>query len=1358
MSTKNKVSKIKKEKVSKVKKDKENKEFYIVGIGASAGGLEALEGFLSSCPNDTGIAFVIVQHLSPDYKSMMSSLLARHTKMPIKVADDTDVIQANHIYLIPGTKNLIVKNGKLELIDRAQANQLNLPIDLFFESLAIEKKEKAIGVILSGTGSDGTRGGKAIKAAGGTIFVQDPETIRFDGMPMTAIENGIADYVLIASEIPSELLNFIHFPTARSDWEMRSFIKDKEGIDEILKIIRKSTGYNFLSYRRQTLIRRITKRLKINKLKTLEEYKELIESDVNEQRTAVDEFLINVTKFFRDTAAYRVLEKLVIPKIVQEAYRTKRDIKAWSVGCSTGEEAYSVAILIEEAMEKLQMEVSYKVFATDVDSQAIEKGSKGEYKIDIVNDIPPKFLNKHFIHKNNAYQIKSSIRKNIIFSKHDILQNPPFNKMDLITCRNMLIYFNADAQKKALASMHFALKLNGHLFLGSSESLGAISRCFEVVDRKSKIYNNIDSSNRVFRDKNDMAIYSFSPHVPSKGRTLKEKFGYYIGEDLVSAVDAICIFVDEKFDILHAKGSLNKYFALPEEGYSNNIMSVLPATLNIPISTAIRHIGRGKNEGKVVTKELQLLKDKERLKLQLRVRELPSSLQTTSFLITILEIGKTKLKFDKNDNSITSIEEVKKYQDEIRELRQALLDAKENLQLTVEELETTNEEIQATNEELIASNEELQSTNEELQSVNEELHTVNAELQEKNTELLSLNADMENLINSTDIGTIFLDKDFEIRRFTPAISHQVKLKESDIGRSVSDFSWHNINLEEEAQQVLKSLQPTRSEFQNKAGDWYLKQIQPYRTHDDVIGGVVINFINIDSLKRAVQEKETANHFLEQITDLSPGIIYVYDLVKKSFVYFSKTIESIVGYRAEEVIKMTNKEFDLILSPASKERIISHRQQMNSAVDKDMNFIEFNIKKASGQEVCLASIEKIFERNQAGEVTKIIGFALDNTEQMNMIERENENLHFISEVTMLSPDIVYVYDAINKKTIYANRKLSKTLKAVDQEKGIYSNPHPFMHAVHPNDLEAYKIHLKQLKVTKQESFYIEIRLKDKEENYRWVSITEKAFERKLDGKVAKIIGTIKDIHAFRQVQMEKEQLDKLQLALKESNEKLERFAYISSHDLKEPLNTIISALDLMKLEIQVPNAAQLIQPIEDSTKRMTNLIEDLLNYSLLNKKSLSLQAISLEDLLIEVQEDMSATLKQHDAQLIIEPLPKVFADKTLIKQVFQNLISNAIRYNDKASPSIIIDVQEKANEHIIRVNDNGIGIDEKDFDTIFDVFKRLHNRERYFGTGIGLANCKSIVQAHKGKIWVESTVNKGSTFYFSLQKENKQNLN
>jgi len=930
---------------------------------------------------------------------MMASLLARHTKMPIKVSDDTDIIKPNHIYLIPGNKNLIVKNGRLELVDRAHANQLNLPIDLFFESLAVEKKENAIGIILSGTGSDGTRGGKAIKAAGGAIFVQDPETIRFDGMPLSAIENGIADYIMLAAEIPFELLNFIHFPTARADWEMQSLIEDKEGIDEILQIIRQNTGYNFLSYRRQTLIRRIIKRLKINKLKTLKEYVELLESDINEQRTAVNEFLIGVTKFFRDPAAFRFLEKEVIVTIVQNAYRKKQDIKAWSVGCSSGEEAYSVAILLEETMEKLDMKVAYKIFATDVDSHAIENGSKGEYKLDIVNDINPVLLSKYFIQKNNTYQISATIRKNIIFSKHDILQNPPFNKMDLVTCRNMLIYFNNTAQKKALVSMHFALKLHGYLFLGSSESLGPLNRSFEQLDRKSKIYKNIDSSNRVFRDRDDMSIYSFTPHIPKEIRTLKEKFGYYIGEDLVDAVGAICIFVNEKLDIVHAKGSLNKYFSLPENGYSNNIMSVLPATLNIPISTSIRQIDRGKHRGKVITKELQYLKDKERLKLHLRVQELPSSLQATTFLITILEISKTKLTFQDENLLPASKEIVKKYQEEIQELRQALIDAKENLQLTVEELETTNEEIQATNEELIASNEELQSTNEELQSVNEELHTVNAELQEKNIELFSLNADMENLINSTDIGTIFLDKNFKIRRFTPAISHQLRLKETDIGRPVSDLSWHNLNLE----------------------------IQPYRTHDDVIRGVVINFINIDSLKRAIQDKEEANHFLGQVTDLSPGIVYVYDLRVKKIIYIAKTVEAVLGYSVENVLNMNKNNYKTILPLASNERLLSHRKEMKSVANKEMKFIEFKIKNASGEEVWLSTIEKVFERNKHGEITKIIGFALDNTEQMELIERENDNLHFISEVTTLSPDTVYVFDPINKQTIYTNREFSKKSK-------------------------------------------------------------------------------------------------------------------------------------------------------------------------------------------------------------------------------------------------------------------------------------------------------------------------------------------
>ena len=365
---------------------------------------------------------------------------------------------------------------------------------------------------------------------------------------------------------------------------MKNVINDTEAIDKILTIIRSQTNYDFLPYRRQTLTRRIIKRLKANKIENLKEYIELLEVDTNEQRTIVNEFLIGVTKFFRDNASFEVIEKRVIPEIVKKSFKERQNIKAWSVGCSSGEEAYSVAILFEEAMERLEMPVPYKVFATDIDGQAIDAGSKGVYKKDIISDIPKAILEKYFINKKEAFQIIPEIRKNIIFSKHNILQNPPFNKMDLISCRNMLIYLNNKAQKKTLANLRFALKRHGFLFLGSSESLGSIQRSFEQIDRKAKIYKNIDTSSRVFRNKEELEMYTFFPKKTKKGATLKEKFGYFIGQDLADAVDAVCIFVNEKFEIIHAKGNLGQYFSLPEDGFSNNLMTVFPSNLNIPIA------------------------------------------------------------------------------------------------------------------------------------------------------------------------------------------------------------------------------------------------------------------------------------------------------------------------------------------------------------------------------------------------------------------------------------------------------------------------------------------------------------------------------------------------------------------------------------------------------------------------------------------------------------------------------------------------------------------------------------------------------------------------------------------------------
>jgi two-component system CheB/CheR fusion protein len=571
-----------------------NNNLKIIGLGASASGLQALEAFFTNCPIDTGLSFVVIQHLSPDVESMYSSLLARKTEIPISVATESMEIESNHIYLIPTKKNIIVKDGKLQLVKRASTHELNLPIDLFFYSLAKEEEERAIGVILSGSGTDGTKGAAAIKEAGGVIFVQNPEESGFDGMPLSVIQAGLADSVLNAEQIPNELLSYFDYAN-KIDKKGQELI-----IDSILQTLKKETKYDFTAYRKQTINRRIAKRQSINKFEKLAYYQNYLEETEEEQLILVNEFLIGVTSFFRDKTHFKALKEEVLPKIIATKKKGET-IKLWVIGCATGEEAYSLAILLEECLNHNRKNIKYKIFATDINVTAIDKASKGFFGPNIIADIQPEHLAKYFIKKAGGFAVQPHLRKNIIFSNHDILHNPPFNKMDLVSCRNMLIYFQDSAQERTIQSILYALNLNGHLFLGSSESLGNYSRYFEVTDRRGKIFNKkleYDSSQNVqeiFATKIDRLP---SKKLPEFASELTVQFT----KKLALVTNSVCICVNENIQILEAYGSLRLIGTLPFEGFSTNLLKLLPKEFQVPITTAIRTLSKSEKEVTALSK------------------------------------------------------------------------------------------------------------------------------------------------------------------------------------------------------------------------------------------------------------------------------------------------------------------------------------------------------------------------------------------------------------------------------------------------------------------------------------------------------------------------------------------------------------------------------------------------------------------------------------------------------------------------------------------------------------------------------------------------------------------------------------
>ena len=1324
----------------------------VIGIGASAGGLEALNQFFKNCPPNMNVAFVIIQHLSPDHKSMMPELLSRNTDMPVSIAASNTSLKPNHIYLIPSNKNIVLKNNRLELQDRARTHLPNLPIDLFFGSLATELKEKAVAVILSGTGSDGTKGAQKIKEAGGSIFVQDPDSAKFDGMPLSVIENGYSDYVLEAKDLAVEINSFVKHPFSMTNLSLDRLEKEEYAIQQILGILRNKLQLDFFLYRRQTLVRRIIKRMKINRLDTLSTYIDFLKGNLLEQRRLSNEFLIGVTNFFRDPELFEVFKQQVLTAVVQNAKEKNIEIKAWVPGCSTGQEAYSIAIALEQFLEQEQIRLPYKIFATDINALAIETASRGLYDKATIDLLDPEIQKKYFIQQNGHYRVHPKIRKNIIFSTHDILKNPPFNGMDFVSCRNLLIYLNNQAQQKALESIHFATKLDGYLFLGSSESIGSLQDFYVPIDRKAKIFKNIAKSRPITNTVLQWGVSSLprGRHRKTRSRQALKELQYPdISEVLLDFTGSVCILVDEKADILQAYGKLRRFVNIPEEGFSSNLLNLLPAELSIAVRSSIRVLSEDLDGAKQVLKIVDGIIKGEMVRTNLRVDRFTDleNQPGICYLVSMFEVQRKKMEPETASPSNT---ELIGYVQKNQELKLALDNTHKNLQSTIEELETYNEEIQSTNEELIASNEELQSTNEELQTVNEELHTVNSELLEKNLELQEAYADMDNYFNSLRIGTIFLDKNFKLRRFTPQIEELVHLDDSDIGRSIISFSWPDREMFDEVKKVLETKQTIRKEIQTTQGIWYLQQISPYQTHDKEIDGIVINFFNINSLKRALDDKAYYFNMLEKISNLSPSIITVRGTQDQQLYYSSGSIHKILGYKEEEFYRLSEEDrlFDWILEE-DQAKLRKNQKAIEQLGDEEILKINYRIRTKDKGIRWLTTFTKVFERNESGKVAKVISLSFDNTEQQAK-QQEIERLNvFLENIHELMPGILYVQDIRSTQNIYYGGAMKEVLGySIEEakEKRIQLDAE----LLETRSFERYQAHLKKLQQRKDDkTASIELQAKRKDGQWIWVEAFEKVFERDEKGLPTKAIGMALDIDELKQ---SKWQLEKTIEQLQQTNQDLERFNYIASHDLKEPLNSIISVIDLLRMEFseEQEHLFKLFNIFEDSADRMKKLIDDLLSHALLGQEEFILEEIDLKEMIDVTQENLTVQIQKTNAQIIYADLPAITGDPTQIQLLFQNLISNGIKYN-KNRPEIEIGFQEEEQNWRFYVKDNGIGIAKKNHESLFELFKKLHPKGEYPGSGIGLANCKRIVQNHGGMIWVESALNKGATFYFTIKK-------
>lgn len=817
----------------------------VIGIGASAGGLEAIEQFLSHVPVFCGAAFVVIQHLDPTHTGMLPELLQRITPMKVAQAADGMLIKPNCVYVIPPNKDLSILQGKLQLLEPVAPRGLRLPIDSFFKSLAKEQPGQAIGLILSGMGSDGTLGLRAIKENGGFAGVQTPESAKFDAMPRSAINAGLADFVATPEELWAQIANRINNgqPTNNAAPPPDEPIKTQSALEEIIFLLRTHTGNDFLLYKKSTIYRRIERRMALHQIDTIAKYAGYLRENSQELDLLFKELLIGVTHFFRDASVWEILKSEAIPALMAE-YPMGKELRAWVPACSTGEEAYSLAIEFKEVLEQSPLKQRFKlqIFATDLDQDAIEQARRGFYPSSIAADVTPERLARFFVAEDNGYRISKQIREMVVFATQNIIMDPPFTKLDLLSCRNLLIYFSPDLQKKLIPLFQYALVKHGILLLGNAETINHFTTLFATIDSQSRLYRRLEqipsSANIDFPTK----YFSVSSMTQPESLTTKSPVNLQglVDQVLLQHYAPAAVVVNKDGDILYINGRTGKYLE-PAAGKANwNIHAMARDGLRHELASALN---KAQHQAEaVVLSGLTIGTNGGAQTINLTVQRISEPEPLRDMLIVVFTDVKTPVTRRRSRKPSDSEQQVL-----LTELQQA----REELQVMREEKQTSQEELKSANEELQSTNEELTTSKEEMQSLNEELQTVNAELQAKVTDLSSVNNDMNNLLNSMEIATVFLDNSLNIRRFTSHATRLFKLIGSDVGRPLSDIVSHldYPQLHQDAQDVLRTLVFVEKQIKTHDDYWYKVRIMPYRTQENVIDGVVITLIDITETKQ-----------------------------------------------------------------------------------------------------------------------------------------------------------------------------------------------------------------------------------------------------------------------------------------------------------------------------------------------------------------------------------------------------------------------------------------------------------------------------------------------------------------------------
>ena len=1343
--------------------------FFIVAIGASGGGLQALESFFSNLPDSPNAAFVVVQHLSPDYKSMMTEILQRKTAMLVQPIEDGMEIEPSLVYVLPPSKHLVVRNRGFCLLESPES--FDYPIDKFFRSLVEEWGEKTIAILLSGTGSDGTKGIQAISRVGGIGLVQSPETAQFNSMPSSAIPSGLVDEILSPEELAQTVYELIryseNFPDSSPE---EAVLIDPEQLQTILNILAEREEIDFSHYKISTLSRRIHHRCALTHNENLARYIEQLKDSEEEQKLLRRDLLIGVTQFFRDRPVWEFLESQVLPELINKL-KPQEQLRIWVSACATGEEAYSMAILIDEAISKSDKPIEVKIFATDIDSDALETTARGIYSENISNDISAKRLEKYFTYTGNRYRVKRFLREMLIIAPHDLTKNAGFSKMNLVSCRNVLIYMQPQLQQHVLKLLHFALASEGILFLASSETLGDLGEEFSAVQTKWKIFRKQQHSRPSMGQINRQPVVNQIPISRSKtkanrqsDRLLSQVFKYSLSDRKITS-----FLVDRDNQLLRVFYNAAQLLEFPVGEANLDVTEIVNPGLKLPLSTALHRAKRNLAESygdreTVLYTGIKIFRDGEELNVSLRVG---SQDDTTleDYLIVVLEIEAPTV----SPTAVMRFNIDEEAAHQITELEYELQQTRENLQVTIEELETTNEEQQATNEELLASNEELQSINEELQSVNEELYTVNAEHQSKIQELTQLNNDIDNLLRSTDIGVIFFNRSLNIRKFTPAATQAINIKPNDVGRPLADIT-NNLecpNLPKILQQVIERQEPLEQEMRiAHTGEQLLMRVNLYLRENGDNDGVVVTFIKIDELKRIQDELYRANSLLENLYTNSPAGLSLHN-ENLQYIRINQTLAEINGFTVEEHMGKTIREMIPQLAdtiePILQQVIETNRPvcnlQFHGSTPAAPNFERYwsasyyPVDLLDGERGIGSVVIDVTERIKAEQSLKESEANLLEAQQLahlgNWEIEVARDFDLDSLSATWSAEMFRIYNLDPQHSVPTFGELIQL--------------HP------PKDRQAIRFAFEKL-LAEGTPYNLDLRCDLLNGDIRYLnSIGRAACDE--TGRVIKLYGAVMDITERKQIETELmrqnralEEAIAVAQAADSANQAKSDFLANMSHEIRTPMNAILSVAQLLDLTQLDTHQQNLLKTLKSNGTKLLTLIDDILDLSKIEAQELKLnpQEFALETFAQNLLDSFipQAEAKGLSLSLNLEPnLPQyLIGDDFRLQQILGNLISNAIKFTAEGQVEIDITAEtEPTTEPLSSVTlrfsiiDTGIGISPSQQKNLFQPFTQADNSttRQYGGTGLGLAISRRIIELMGGTINLESAVGEGSTFWFTV---------